>query len=149
MARAVELGVESVKAGGGPFGAVLVRDGEIISTGQNRVTQNNDPTAHAEIVCIRAACEKLGSFHLEGCELYTSCEPCPMCLAALYWAHVDRIWFAAGREDAKAAGFDDDHIYREMTLSLDARSIPIERVALAEYASPFEAWERHGERREY
>lgn len=109
---------------GGPFGCVIVKDGEIIGRGNNRVTSSNDPTAHAEVVAIREACQKLGSFQLEGCTLYTSCEPCPMCLGAIYWARPDRIVFAAQREDAAAAGFDDQLIYDELPLPPEKRRIP-------------------------
>ncbi|MBX2978455.1 MAG: nucleoside deaminase [Flavobacteriales bacterium] len=109
---------------GGPFGCVIVKDGEIIGRGNNRVTSSNDPTAHAEVVAIREACQKLGSFQLDGCTLYTSCEPCPMCLGAIYWARPDRIVFAAQREDAAAAGFDDQLIYDELPLPREKRRIP-------------------------
>lgn len=109
---------------GGPFGCVIVKDGEVIGRGNNRVTSSNDPTAHAEVVAIREACQKLGSFQLNGCTLYTSCEPCPMCLGAIYWARPDRIVFAATREDAATAGFDDQLIYDELPLPTEQRRIP-------------------------
>ena len=112
MRRAVRLSAERMREGaGGPFGAVIVKDGKVVAEGWNRVTSTNDPTAHAEVMAIRSACEKLGTFSLQGCEIYTSCEPCPMCLSAIYWARLDRIYFANSREDAAAIGFDDELIY--------------------------------------
>src|SRR5262245_26935342 len=112
MAEAIKLATDGVRSDlGGPFGAVVVRDGRIVGRGCNRVTSSNDPTAHAEIVAIRDACKRLGTFHLKGCDLYASCEPCPMCAAALYWAHVDHLFYAACREEATKAGFDDESIY--------------------------------------
>ena len=115
MRRAIAIADENVRAGrGGPFGAVVVRDGAIVAEGTNLGTSTNDPTAHAEVVAIRNACRALAKFRLAGCELYASCEPCPLCLGAVYWARLDRLWFAAGRHDAEAAGFDDSHIYREL-----------------------------------
>ena len=114
MRKAIELSVNSVKKGGGPFGAVIVRNGEIIAEASNNVTVDNDPTAHAEVSAIRNACRKLGTFDLTGCEIYTSCEPCPMCLGAIYWAHLDKIYYANDRKDAAAIGFDDDFIYKEI-----------------------------------
>ena len=123
MRKAIELSIENVKNGGGPFGAVIVRGDEIIATGVNRVTDNNDPTAHAEVSAIRAACEKLGTFNLEGCEIYTSCEPCPMCLGAIYWAHLDRMYYGNNKHDAAAIGFDDSFIYEEIALTPDKRRL--------------------------
>ncbi len=114
MRRAILLSKESVKNGGGPFGAVIAKNGEIISEASNSVTIDNDPTAHAEVNCIRKATKKLGTFDLTGCEIYTSCEPCPMCLGAIYWAHLDKIYYANDRKDAAKIGFDDDFIYQEM-----------------------------------
>jgi tRNA(Arg) A34 adenosine deaminase TadA len=116
MRKAIDLAIENVKNGGGPFGAVIVKNGEIVSTGVNRVTANNDPTAHAEVGAIRAACEKLGTFMLDGCEIYSSCEPCPMCLGAIYWAHIDRLYYGCNKSDAADAGFDDSFIYKELEL---------------------------------
>ena len=113
MRKAIELSIENVKNGGGPFGAVIVKDGEIVATGVNRVTANHDPTAHAEVSAIRAACQKLGTFDLSGCEIYTSCEPCPMCLGAIYWAHLDKIYYGNNKTDAARIGFDDSFIYDE------------------------------------
>ena len=115
MRRAISLAEDNASSGnGGPFGAVIVKDGKVVAEGSNTVTVDNDPTAHAEVNAIRRACAVLGTFDLSGCELYTSCEPCPMCLAACYWAHISRVYYAAGRDDAAAAGFDDDMIYVEV-----------------------------------
>jgi tRNA(Arg) A34 adenosine deaminase TadA len=125
---------------GGPFGCVIVKDGRIIGRGNNRVTSTNDPTAHAEVVAIREACQALGSFQLEGCTLYTSCEPCPMCLGAIYWARPDRVVYAGTREDAAAAGFDDRLIYTELALPPDHRRIPMLNLLRDEALALFEAW---------
>ena len=116
MQRAIDLASESVKKGGGPFGAVVVKDGKVIAESANSVTPDNDPTAHAEVNAIRLACKKLGTFMLDGCEIYASCEPCPMCLGAIYWAHIKTIYYAGTRSDAAKAGFDDDFIYREINI---------------------------------
>ncbi len=126
MIRAVELARKGMKANrGGPFGCVIVKGGKIIAEGSNSVTSENDPTAHAEVVAIRKACRELGTFQLAGCELYTSCEPCPMCLGAIYWARPDRVFYAATRSDAAKAGFDDDFIYKELGLPPEERKIPM------------------------
>jgi len=141
MRRAIELSRTMMERGaGGPFGAVIVKDGKVIAEGFNRVTTSNDPTAHAEIVAIRAACEALGSFSLKGCEIYASCEPCPMCLAAIYWSRIDRIYFANDRAAAAKIGFDDEFLYRELTLPLAARLIPTEHLPSAEARAAFDAW---------
>lgn len=141
MRRAIELADEAVRVGrGGPFGAVVARDGAIVGAGSNEVTSTNDPTAHAEVVAIRRACLTLGTFHLTGCVIYASCEPCPMCLGAIYWAHLDRLHFAAGREDAEHAGFDDGHIYREIAVAPAARSLPTARFQIAEGRAVLERW---------
>lgn len=141
MRQAIGLSEEMMRSNrGGPFGAVVVKDGAVIAEGFNKVTSDNDPTAHAEIVAIRTACERLGTFSLEGCEIYTSCEPCPMCLAAIYWARLDRIYFANTRGDAADIGFDDDHIYREIPLPIEARSLPMERLLAEEAAGAFREW---------
>ena len=124
----------------GPFGAVIVKGGKIVGRGFNRVTASNDPTAHAEIIAIRAACRKLKTFRLSGCEVYTSCEPCPMCLAAIYWARVRRVYFAATQGDAKRAGFDDELIYRELARPMTRRRIPMKQVLRREAVSALEAW---------
>lgn len=126
---------------GGPFAALVVREGEIIATGTNRVTSDNDPTAHAEMVAIRRACAKLERFHLHGCDLYTTCEPCPMCLGAIYWAHLDRIYYANTRDDAAQIGFDDALIYKELNAPLDNRQIPTVQLLAEEAISVFEVWE--------
>ena len=149
MRKAIELSIENVKNGGGPFGAVIVRGDEIIATGVNRVTDNNDPTAHAEVSAIRAACEKLGTFNLEGCEIYTSCEPCPMCLGAIYWAHLDRMYYGNNKHDAAAIGFDDSFIYEELALKREERHKPIEELLPKEAEATFRAWMEQEDRVEY
>ncbi len=142
MRRAIELSRSHMQAGeGGPFGAVVVRDGLILGEGWNRVTSAHDPTAHAEITAIREACRNLGSFELRGCELFTSCEPCPMCLAAIYWARLDRIWFANTRADAADIQFDDAWLYREVALPLEERSLPAVQLMRDEALTVFQAWE--------
>lgn len=149
MRTAIERAVDNVHEGGGPFAALIVRDGAIIAQGTNRVTASNDPTAHAEMVAIRAACKTLGRFHLDGCTLYTTCEPCPMCLGAIYWAHLDGVFYASTREDAAAAGFDDAHIYEEVDRPPEERSIRM-RPCLPEAGNqPFDAWARYDTRIEY
>jgi guanine deaminase len=141
MERAIQLSIESVQSGrGGPFGAVIVRDGKIIAEGSNEVTSTNDPTAHAEVLAIRQACEKLGAFELKGCELYTSCEPCPMCLGAIYWARLSRIYFASTAEDAAKAGFDDSFIYSELRQPYSGRRIPTVQMMREEALAGFRAW---------
>ena len=140
MRLAIELAVENVKNGGGPFGAVIVRNGEVVATGANRVTPNNDPTAHAEVMAIRAACTKLGTFDLSGCVIYTSCEPCPMCLGAIYWAHIDKIFYGANQHDAAAVNFDDSFIYKELALPPRERKKPVENLLPDEALAPFNLW---------
>ena len=140
MRQAIALAVENVKNGGGPFGAVIVKDGWVVATGVNRVTANNDPTAHAEVNAIRAACTKLGTFDLKGCVLYTSCEPCPMCLGAIYWARIDKIFYGANQFDAAAIDFDDSFIYRELELAPEKRRKPVENILHDEALAPFNAW---------
>lgn len=140
MREAIALAVESVAAGGGPFGAVVVKDGRIVSRGSNRVTLANDPTAHAEVNAIRQAAAALGTFDLSGCELYTSCEPCPMCLGAIYWAHIDKVYYGCTKADAKEAGFDDSFIYDEMALPHEARRLASERLFGDEAMAAFRAW---------
>ena len=143
MRHAVWLSAERMREGaGGPFGAIIVKDGELIAEGWNRVTSTNDPTAHAEVTAIRRACEALGTFSLKGSEIYTSCEPCPMCLAAIYWARLDRVFFANSREDAAAIGFDDAHIYGEVSKPIEDRVIPTLRLRLPEAEAVFAEW-RH------
>lgn len=141
MRQAIELAVGNVRSGhGGPFGALVVKDDQLIASGANLVTASNDPTAHAEVVAIRAACQKLGTFQLDGCELYTSCEPCPMCLGAIYWARPTAFYFAGSRQAAADAGFDDAHIYNELALAPEIRSIPGYRVLEERGMEPFLEW---------
>ncbi len=141
LREAIRLSRTRMREGrGGPFGAVVVRNRAIVARGWNAVTSTNDPTAHAEVVAIRRACRKLGTFHLEDCVLYASCEPCPMCLAAAYWARVGRLVYAATREDAAVAGFDDAFIYDQVPLAPDARSLPTDHLLRAEAVAVFEAW---------
>lgn len=140
MHRALALAADNVAEGGGPFGALVVKDGQIVGTGTNRVTASHDPTAHAEVVAIRDACARLDAFQLDGCDLYTSCEPCPMCLGAIYWARPDRVFYAASRHDAASAGFDDALIYNEIGLEPSARRIPFVHAPVSGTLGPFEAW---------
>ena len=149
MRRAIALSEESVKQGGGPFGAVIAKDGEIIAEASNSVTIDNDPTAHAEVNCIRKATRRLGSFDLAGCEIYTSCEPCPMCLGAIYWAHLDTVYYANNRSDAAKIGFDDDFIYQEMNLSPADRHKQMEILLPEEAIRAFHMWETNTEKTEY
>jgi guanine deaminase len=143
LQRAIGLAAEHMRAkDGGPFGALIVRDNNIIASGWNQVTSSNDPTAHAEVTAIRAAAARLGSFVLGGCVLYTSCEPCPMCLGAAYWARVERIVFAATRADAAGAGFDDEEHYRELALSPGARKLPMQQILRDKAVGVFEEWKR-------
>ena len=140
MEMAIRLSEDNIDNGGGPFGAVIVRDSEVIATGPNRVVPNNDPTAHAEVMAIRNACEKLGTFQLTDCTVYSSCEPCPMCLSALYWAGVKRICYGNTKDDAKAINFDDSFIYRELELEPAKRRMPVENILRDEALAPFRAW---------
>jgi len=141
LRQAIDLAVDNVRQGlGGPFGALVVKDGEVIATGANRVTTSNDPTAHAEIVAIREACQKVGAFRLDGCDIYTSCEPCPMCLGAIYWARVKAFYFAGSQDDAARGQFDDSFIYSELHKPLDGRTIPGYRLLATEGFRPFEEW---------
>ena len=150
MARAIQLSMSNVQSrGGGPFGAVVVKGGEIVGEGANQVTLANDPTAHAEVVAIRAACRKLGTFDLEGCEIYSSCEPCPMCLGAIYWARLSRIYFANGHDDASKIGFDDSMIYRELAQPAAERKIPMVQMMRDEALAAFRAWENKPNKVEY
>ena len=149
MRKAIELSIENVKNGGGPFGAVIVKDGEIVATGVNRVTANHDPTAHAEVSAIRAACQKLGTFDLSGCEIYTSCEPCPMCLGAIYWAHLDKICYGNNKTDAARIGFDDSFIYDELALERKDRKKVMEELLPDEAIAAFRAWEEKADKVEY
>ena len=149
MQKAIELSIENVANGGGPFGAVIVRDGEIIATGANRVTANNDPTAHAEVSAIRAACAKEQNYKLPGCTCYTSCAPCPMCLSALYWAGVERIVYGNTKEDAKAINFDDSFIYDEIAKPYALRAIPCQNLMREEALAGFRAWTDKEDKVEY
>ena len=150
MRRAIDLSHEMMASGkGGPFGAVIVKDGSIVAEGHNKVTSAMDPTAHAEIEAIRDACRALDTFSLNGCEIYTSCEPCPMCLSAIYWARLDRIYYANSRVDAARIGFDDDHIYREVAQPIEERVIPMERLLAEEGREAFEAWLRNPDKIPY
>ena len=149
MRRAIALSEESVRTGGGPFGAVIVKDGVIVSEASNSVTLDHDPTAHAEVNAIRKASQKLGTFDLEGCEIYTSCEPCPMCLGAIYWAHLDRIYYANDRKDAARIGFDDDFIYKEIALKPQERHKQMEVLLSEEAKEAFRMWEADGDKAEY
>ena len=150
MRRAIALSMEKMLDGsGGPFGAVIARNGVIVAEGWNQVTSANDPTAHAEVVAIRRACQALGRFALADCEIYTSCEPCPMCLGAIYWARLGGIWFGNDRGDAAAIGFDDDFLYREIPRPLAARSIPTRRLLGEEARAAFAAWRAKEDRMAY
>jgi tRNA(Arg) A34 adenosine deaminase TadA len=141
MRQAIELATTNVTSGrGGPFGAVIVKDGVVIATGANHVTASLDPTAHAEVTAIRNACQALGTFVLEGCDVYTSCEPCPMCLAAIYWARCSRIFYGCNAHDAARAGFDDAYLYDEMKKPLGERTLPIDNLCAEEAWASFAAW---------
>ncbi|MCA8979558.1 MAG: nucleoside deaminase [Planctomycetes bacterium] len=150
LARAIDLSIAGVDQNlGGPFGAVITKDGELIASGQNRVTSSGDPTAHAEIVAIRAACAALGTHSLAGCEIFSSCEPCPMCLAAIHWARLNRLTFAAGRDDAARAGFDDELLYRELVLPIERRSVPTVQVGREAALVAFQRWDAKEDRIPY
>ena len=150
MREAIRLSLENVESGnGGPFGAVVVKNGEIIARGVNNVTSHNDPTAHAEVTAIRNACKKLNSFQLEGCEIYTSCEPCPMCLGAIYWARPDKIYFANTKQDAAAIDFDDQFIYEEIELPYPERKLPTEQLLREEALVAFKKWSESDQKIEY
>jgi len=150
MARAIRLSSENVHSGrGGPFGSVVVKDNAIVSEAANQVTATNDPTAHAEIIAIREACRKLGVFDLEGCDIYTSCEPCPMCLGAIYWARLSRIYFACAAADASKVGFDDSLIYREFAVPLTQRKIPMTQMMREAALGAFRAWAERPDKIEY
>lgn len=149
MRKAIALSIENVKNSGGPFGAVIVKDGKIIATGVNRVTANNDPTAHAEVTAIRKAAKKLGTFDLAGCDIYTSCEPCPMCLGAVYWAHLDKMYYGNTKTDAKNIGFDDSFIYDEIELKPENRRVTTTQLLPEEAIKAFEAWTNDDNKIEY
>ena len=149
MRKAIELSINNVANGGGPFGAVIAKEGEIVATGVNRVTSNCDPTAHAEVSAIRAACQALGTFNLSGCEIYTSCEPCPMCLGAIYWARLDKMYYGNSKTDAKNIGFDDSFIYDEIELKPADRKLPSEILLREEAIKAFEQWTEKTDKVEY
>ena len=150
MARAIQLSIDNVHSRrGGPFGAVVVKDGNIVAEGTNQVTSTNDPTAHAEVLAIRAACMKLGVFDLQGCEIYTSCEPCPMCLGAIYWAHLSRVYFANAAADASKIGFNDSLIYREIAQPRSRRKIPMIQMMREEALAAFRQWKDKPNKIEY
>ncbi len=150
MDEAVKSAIKGMDANeGGPFGCVIVKDGKIIGKGNNKVTSTNDPTAHAEITAIREACKNLNSFQLEGCIIYTSCEPCPMCLGAIYWARPDKVYFGCSQQDAADIGFDDEFIYKEIELDYKKRSIPFEQLSRNKALEPFEKWQEKNDKINY
>ena len=149
MRTAIRLSEDNVRNGGGPFGAVIVKDGEIVATGTNRVTADCDPTAHAEVNAIRAACARLGTFDLSGCEIYSSCEPCPMCLGAIYWAHLDKLYYGNDKKDAAGIGFDDAFIYRELDLKPEDRALKSERLLPDKAIEAFRQWADKADKVEY
>ena len=150
MLQAIELATENVTSGrGGPFGAVVVKDGKVIATGANQVTSINDPTAHAEVIAIRNACQALDTFKLDGCELYTSCEPCPMCLAAIYWAHCKAIYYGCSAQDAARVGFDDQFLYEQLKKPMSERTMPMVILCEQEALKAFEVWRESPDKVEY
>lgn len=149
MEKAVKIARESAAAGGGPFGAIVVKDGKIISAGNNQVTAANDPTAHAEVQAIREACQKLDSFQLTDCEIYTSCEPCPMCIGAIYWARPEAVYYAASKTEAAEAGFDDRFIYNQIALPVEERDIEMMQIRPDKYDKPFQIWKDVENRMDY
>ena len=149
MAKAIELSIKSATTIGGPFGSVIVKDQKIIAEGSNKVTFTNDPTAHGEIVAIREACKNLNTFDLSGCEIYTSCEPCPMCLSAIYWSRLDKIYYANTREDAKNIDFDDSFIYTEIPKKIDDRKIKMVQMLRDEALKAFEIWDKKVDKIKY
>ena len=149
MMRAIELSIKSVNAGGGPFGSVIVKGEKIIAEGSNKVTSTNDPTAHGEIVAIRQACKNLNHFNLSGCELYSTCEPCPMCLSAIYWAHLDNVYYANTRDDARKINFDDSLIYSELQKNINKRKITMIQIMRDEALKAFELWDKKTDKVKY
>ena len=149
MQRAIELSLNSANNNGGPFGCVITKENKIIAEGSNKVTLSNDPTAHAEVVAIREACKKLNTFILTGCDLYTSCEPCPMCLSAIYWSHIDNIFYANTRDDAKNIDFDDSLIYSEISKKIEDRKIPMKQISREEALKVFEIWTQKTDKIKY
>ena len=149
MQRAIELSIESINSGGGPFGSVIVKDEKIISEGMNRVTVDNDPTSHGEIVAIRNACKKLNTFNLSNCSLYSSCEPCPMCMSAIYWSRIGKVYYANTRDDAKKINFDDSLIYSEIPKKNEDKKIPIKQMMRNEALKAFDLWDKKIDKIEY
>ena len=149
MKRAIELSIESVNKSGGPFGCVIVKDDKIVGEGSNKVTSTNDPTAHGEIVAIRDACKKLNNFNLKGSELYSTCEPCPMCLSAIYWTRIDKIYYANTREDAQKIDFDDSLIYSELKKNITERRIPMIQMMRSDALKAFELWDKKKDKVKY
>ena len=149
MKRAIELSLESVNKSGGPFGCIIVKENKIVAEGSNKVTSSNDPTAHGEIVAIREACKNLNTFTLAGCELYSSCEPCPMCLSAIYWARIGKIYYANTRDDAKKIDFDDSLIYSEFNKNINERKIPMVQIMTDEALIAFELWDKKKDKVKY
>ena len=149
MQRAIELSIESINSGGGPFGSVIVKDEKIISEGMNRVTVDNDPTSHGEIVAIRNACKKLNTFNLSDCSLYSSCEPCPMCMSAIYWSRIGKVYYANTRDDAKKINFDDSLIYSEIPKKNEDKKIPIKQMMRDEALKAFNLWDKKTDKIEY
>jgi guanine deaminase len=149
MQQAISVALDNIDQGGGPFGAVIIKDDKIISASGNQVTKLNDPTAHAEVLAIRAAAKKLNTWDLSGCTLFTSCEPCPMCLSAIYWAHINKVYYACNHDDAKKAGFDDSFIYDELKLDPEERKLSMKEVLREEGLSTFKKWEQFPDKKEY
>ena len=149
MEKAIELSIENINLGGGPFGSIIVKNDKVIAEGTNKVTLNNDPTAHGEIVAIRKACKSLNNFNLSGCELYSTCEPCPMCLSAIYWAHIDKVYYANTRDDAKKIDFDDSLIYSELLKNVKIRKIPMIQMMRDEALKVFELWDKKTDKVKY
>jgi len=149
MKRAIELSIKSVGLGGGPFGSVIVKNDKVIAEGSNKVTLNNDPTAHGEIVAIRKACKNLNNFNLSGCELYSTCEPCPMCLSAIYWSHIEKVYYANTRDDAQKIDFDDSLIYSELLTNVKKRKIPMFQMMRDEALKAFELWDKKTDKVKY
>ena len=149
MQRAIELSIESINSGGGPFGSVIVKDEKIISEGMNRVTVDNDPTSHGEIVAIRNACKKLNTFNLSDCSLYSSCEPCPMCMSAIYWSRIGKVYYANTRDDAKKINFDDSLIYSEIPKKNEDKKISMKQIMRNEALKAFDLWDKKSDKIEY
>ena len=149
MTRAIELSIENVNSGGGPFGSVIVKNDEVIAEGSNKVTLNNDPTAHGEIVAIRKACKSLNNFNLSSCELYSTCEPCPMCLSAIYWARIEKVYYANTRDDARKIDFDDSLIYSELLKNINKRKTPMVQIMRDKALKAFELWDKKTDKVKY